>query len=71
MLSFIPVYNDATAVAYLSLYLGVGGQRGWGGGQTLVGGGGQEDGIAMILSPITFIVHNQKLNGGRGSGRGG
>ena len=29
--------------------------------------GGLEDGIAMI-SPITFIVHNQKSNGGGGGG---
>ena len=27
-------------------------------------GGGQENDIAMILFPITFIVHNQKSNGG-------
>ena len=25
---------------------------------------GLEDGIAMIFFPITFIVHNQKSNGG-------
>ena len=31
-------------------------------------GVGQEDGIAMILFPITFIVHNQKSNGGWGNG---
>ena len=28
--------------------------------------GALEDGIAMIISPIIFIVHNQKSNGGGG-----
>ena len=28
------------------------------------GGGGLDDGIAMILFPNTFIVHNQKSTGG-------
>ena len=32
-----------------------------------LGGGGQEDGTAMIFFPTTFIVHNQKPNG-RGGG---
>ena len=32
--------------------------------------GGLEDGIAMIF-PITFIVHNQKSNGGGGHGVNG
>ena len=30
--------------------------------------GGLEDGIAMIFSTITFIVHNQMPNGGGGGG---
>ena len=43
---------------------GGGGQRGE--PDLRLGGGGQEDGIAMRFFPITFIVHNQKSNGGGG-----
>ena len=47
----------------------------WGGGGQERGrpsiGGGQEDGIAMIVFPITFIVHNQKSNGEGLMGGGG
>ena len=41
---------------------------GKGGYQNFVGGGGGglEDGIAMSFVPITFVVHNQKSNGGGG-----
>ena len=47
-----------------SLFWGWGPKR----GQTFIwgGGGGLEDSIAMIFCPITFIVHNQKSNGGGG-----
>ena len=36
-----------------------------------VGGGGLEDGIAIIYISITFIVHNQKSNGGEAMWGGG
>ena len=41
-----------------------GGAKGGGADLRLGVGGDQEDGIAMMFFPITFIVHNQKLNGG-------
>ena len=46
---------------------GGGGAKGGGADLRLGVGGDQENGIAMVAMmflPITFIVHNQKLNGG-------
>ena len=41
---------------------------GEGGADFRLEGGGEEDGIAMIFLIFTFIVHNQKLNGGGAMG---
>ena len=59
-------------MAYLSLYFG-GAKRGGGGGPWEGANlrlGYQESGFAIIYFPITFIVHNQKSNGGMGGGGG-
>ena len=51
----------------LFIYFWVGGVGdGGNGGQTLIWGC-QENGIAMIFFPISFIVYNQKSNGGGGT----
>ena len=71
---YSPKYHvvGSKAVAYLSLYFG-GAKRGGGGGRWEGADlrlGDQENGIAIIIFPMTIIVHNKSQMGVGGDGGG-